>query len=208
MNLLAVCTGKATAIAGKSGMTGHFKTPQTGSVGIDIYGLDGDTIVDTDNHGGREQAVYIFTEADRIWWENELGHPTPAGYFGENLLIGGLSSADLALGDIIDVGDVTLQITAPRIPCVTFNNRIGDPQGIRKFLNSGRPGAYARVRKQGQVAASDPVTLTPWNGTRITISEQLDRYANSTMDNAYLRRILTVPAHEELHQLAKDRISR
>jgi MOSC domain-containing protein YiiM len=206
MKLLAICTGKAMPIAGKSGLTGHFKAPQTGAVRIDIYGLEGDTIVDTDHHGGREQAVYIFGEADRLWWEGELGHPAPAGYFGENLLIDGIASADLALGDILDVGAVRLQITAPRIPCVTFNERTGDPKGVHKFLASSRPGAYARVLRQGDVAAWDPVEHTPWKGARITIPEHLDRYTNATMDDAYLRSTLTIPAHDGLHQIARMRL--
>lgn len=208
MKVLAVCTGKPQPIAGKSGTTGHFKEPQLGAVRIDIYGLEGDTIVDTQHHGGREQAVYIFGEKDRVWWEDALGHPAPAGYFGENLLIDNLASADLGLGDIVQVGAVTLQITAPRIPCVTFNNRIKNPKGIRMFLNSGRPGAYARVLKKGDVTAWDAVTHTPWQGERITIPEHLDRYTNSTMDLPYLRKALTIPAHEELHQIAKDRIAK
>lgn len=208
MKILAVCTGKSQPIAGKSGTTGHFKEPQLGAVRIDYYGLENDTIVDTQHHGGREQAVYIFGEADRIWWEDKLGHPAPAGYFGENILIDGLASADLGLGDILHVGDVTLQITSPRIPCVTFNSRINDPNGIRMFLNSGRPGAYARVLRQGDVTAWEPVEHTLWDGERITIPEHLERYTNSTMDLPYLRRALTIPAHEGLHQIAKDRIAK
>jgi len=152
--------------------------------------------------------VYLFGEDDRVWWEQELGHPVPAGYMGENLLIDGIASADLGLGDILSVGEVMLQITAPRIPCVTFNNRIGDPLGIRKFLASGRPGAYARVLKPGHVSAFDPVNHMLWEGERITIPEHLDHYTNNTMDLDYLRRALTIPAHEGLHQIAKDRIGK
>lgn len=206
MKVLAICAGKAQPIAGKSGLTGHFKTPQSGAVRVDIYGVEGDTIVDTAHHGGREQAIYIFGEADRVWWEDALGHPTPAGYFGENLLIDGLCSADLCLGDILDVEGVSLQITAPRIPCVTFNNRIGDPKGISKFIASGRPGAYARVLRQGNISAFDTVTHTPWVGARISIPEHLDRFINGKMDAAYLRTALTIPAHAELHNIARKKL--
>ena len=38
------------------------------------------------------------------------------------------------------------------------------------------------------------------------IPEHLDRYANSTMDDAYLRRALTIPAHAGLHDLARTRL--
>ncbi len=110
--MLAACIGTAQPIAAKSGTTGNFKVPQAGSVTVGLNRLAGDTIVDHTHHGGPEQAAYIFGETDRVWWADHLDHALPAGFFGENLLIDGLASADLALGDTLVIGDVTLQITS------------------------------------------------------------------------------------------------
>lgn len=206
MKLLAVCTGTAQPIAAKSGRTGHFKTPQLGAVHVGALGLEGDTIVDTAHHGGPDQAVYIMGDKDRAWWETELDRPLPAGFFGENLLIDALASDDLALGDVLHIGAVRLQVTAPRIPCVTFNARIGDKTGVQRFNAAARPGAYARVLRPGDVTAWDPVTHVPYDGVRISIPTHFRAYVSGTMDDAYLAQALSIPAHQGLHDLARKRL--
>ncbi|WP_377506217.1 MOSC domain-containing protein [Octadecabacter sp. R77987] len=203
---MATCIGAAQPIATKSGMTGHFKVPQAGGVTVGETGLVGDTIVDRANHGGPDQAVYIFGEGDRVWWADHLGRDLPAGFFGENLLVEGLCSADLALGDLLVIGDVTLQITAPRIPCVTFAARIGDPKGVKMFHKAARPGAYARVLQGGEVAPHDTVSHIKYDGEHIGIVENFTQFLAGFPDQAFLERLLRVPAHYKTHQLAKGRL--
>lgn len=208
MRVLAVCTGSAQPIRAKSGRTGHYKTPQAGAVTVGVTGLHSDTIVDTAHHGGPEQAVYVVGEADRIWWEQILKRPLPAGFFGENLLIDDLACADLALGDVLEAGDVTLQITAPRIPCVTWNVRIGDPRGVKMFNDAARPGAYARVLRKGAVTAFDPVVHIPFDGARVSIPDHFERYVNDRMDAAYFRLLLRIPCHAAIHEMARNHLER
>ncbi len=207
LRILAVCTGQAHPIKAKSGRTGHFKTPQSGAVEVTKHGLRDDCIVDVKHHGGLEQAVYIFGEEDRLWWEKELSTPTPAGFFGENLLIDDLASAQMCLGDVFEIGDVRLQITAPRIPCVTFAARIGDPKGVKRFHEASRPGAYARVLKTGHIQALDPVVHRPFKGERITVAENMRQYVHGFKDLAFLRRLVTVPVHEQGMALAREKLA-
>ena len=61
MRLLSVNTGVPRAIEAKSGQTGIFKRPVSGPVRIGTLGLSGDHILDTEHHGGIDQAVYVFT---------------------------------------------------------------------------------------------------------------------------------------------------
>lgn len=206
MKVLAVCIGEPRPIAAKSGKTGHFKTPVAGAVPLTPLGLEGDTIVDRKHHGGPEQAVYVLTEDDRLWWESELGHPCPAGYFGENLLIDGIDGADLCIGDIISTDSVKLQITAPRIPCVTFAARIGDPQGVKRFHKAGRPGAYARVLKPGSIEAFDPISFLPYEGERISVAENMRAFVAGFPDRDFLERLLTTPAHADGIRMAKEKL--
>ncbi len=63
------------------------------------------------------------------------------GTFGENLTISGLESATFNIGDMLHIGDVTLQVTAPRIPCSTFAARMNDPHWMKKFRQAERPGS-------------------------------------------------------------------
>lgn len=208
MRLLAICAGQPRPIKAKSGRTGHFKVPLAGAVNVTPNGVEGDTIVDTANHGGPDQAVYVLGEADRIWWQTDLGRPLPAGFMGENMLIDGIDSAKLALGDQLLVGAVKLQITAPRVPCVTFAARIAKPDGVKRFLASGHPGAYARVLRAGTVTALETIQHVPFKGDRITVVDHLHRYAQSNMDAAYLRRLLAIPAHFGMHDLARRHLGK
>lgn len=208
MKVLAVCTGAPRKITAKSGQTGHFKAPQAGAVTFHDKGLEDDTIVDTAHHGGPEQAVYIMGNDDRRSWEPHLGMPLPAGFFGENLLIEKLACADLALGDVLEVGEVALQITAPRIPCATWNARIGDPNGIQLFNTIARPGAYARVLRKGRVTAFDDVTLRPFDGERVSIPTYFRCYVASHMDADDMRLLLTIPCHAAIREMARDRLAK
>ena len=205
--ILSIQIGKPEKTSAKAGMTGHFKKPVDGAVQIGPLGLDGDAICDLDNHGGPEQAVYIFGDVDRHWWARELDRDVPPGYFGENLLISDLETGPLGLGDILTIGDVTLQITAPRIPCATYAAHIGSGQAIKQFYAAGRPGAYARVLQPGSVSAGMALTHTPHDGDHVTVAETMAQYLRKFSDTDFLQRILSVPAHAKLHQVARLRLS-
>ena len=206
MKVLAICVGQSVASDAKSGVTGYFKKPQSGAVEVTADGLVGDFIGDLDHHGGVDQAVYIFGDADRVWWQDKLRRDCPAGFFGENLLISDVQSADLCLGDIFQIGDVMLQITSPRIPCVTYASVIKDKSAMKDFYAAGRPGAYARVLTAGRIAADDEVALIPYVGERITIAENMAAYRANFPDTAFFDRALTVPAHYKTHNEARARL--
>ncbi|MDV6375233.1 MOSC domain-containing protein [Deinococcus arenicola] len=163
MNLLSVCVGTPRAMRSKSGWTGIHKRPVEGAVFIGRLGLSGDHILDTENHGGPDQAVYIYTQPDYDFWSAELGRELEPGTFGENLVFSELESASVRLGQRFQVGSqvggAVLEITFARIPCVTLAERMGDPGFVKKFRKVGRPGMYARVIQEGEVWAGDTVTL-------------------------------------------------
>ena len=203
MKLMTVLTGKPEPTPAKSGMTGHFKKPTDGPITVTTAGLTGDTICDLENHGGVDQAVYLFGEPDRQWWETHLDRDVPPGFFGENLLISELNTGDLHLGDILELPDLLLQITSARIPCLTYATHIGDSAAMRDFYNAERPGAYARVLRTGSVTADQIVKHIPFVGEQISIAENLRAKWSDFNDPDFLRRALLVPAHHELHAIAR-----
>src|SRR5215210_215226 len=97
--------------------TGIFKFPTGKAVKVTKLGLEGDVIVSKKHHGGLDQAIYVYGEADYAWWEKELGREILPGTFGENLTISDLESSRFNVGDMLHIADVTLQVSAPRIPC-------------------------------------------------------------------------------------------
>ena len=161
MRVLSVNVGERRPIRAKSGYSGIFKEPVSGPVQLGEFGLAGDHIADTRHHGGLSQAVYVFTQPDYAAWEAVLGRTLPPGTFGENLLLSDLESAPLRIGQTLLVGDTELEITAPRIPCVTLAVRMGDPDFVHKFREMERPGFYCRVLRGGWLEAGQDAELGP-----------------------------------------------
>lgn len=197
MYVLSVNVGQARpSDAKRVGKTGIFKQAQTEPVWVGTLGLAGDAICDTENHGGADQAVYIYGTPDYDWWAAELGRPLAPGTFGENLTISGFVSADYAVGDCLQIGDVTLQITSPRLPCVTLARRMDDPAFLKRFRAAERPGVYCRVLQAGPVAAGTPVTLLPYDGERMSMREMYRDGFAPTLTVAALQRYLAAPIAE------------
>ena len=209
MQLLSVNVGQVQPIRhGKpSGKAGIFKLPQTEPVNITPLGLEGDAIVDTENHGGLDQAVYIFTLPDYEWWSNHIGRPLPPGIFGENLTISDLASATLCIGDRLQVGHVLLEVTSPRVPCVTIAARMEDPQFVKKFRHAEKPGVYCRVIETGAVIVNDPVTLIPYQGIRVTALEFFRAFYQHDLTEEQLLRFLAVPIPTKSRPYYEDRLA-
>jgi MOSC domain-containing protein YiiM len=195
MHVVSVNVGSVQSIRhGKpSGKTGIFKLPRTEPVRVTPLGLEGDAIVDTENHGGLDQAVYIFTVPDYAWWSAHISRPLGPGIFGENLTISDLESAALNIGDRLRVGEILLEITAPRIPCVTIAARMEDPQFVRKFRFVEKPGVYCRVIQTGFVKVNDPVELIPYQGPAVSALELFCGFYKRHLTEDEVRRFLAVP---------------
>jgi len=193
MQLISVNLGEERIFDNNTGKTGIYKFPAAGPVQITELGLVGDAVSDTKHHGGPDQAVYVYGAGDYAWWAKELGRDLPPGMFGENLTISELESAEFLAGDCLQVGAVSLQVTAPRIPCGTFAARMEDPMFVKRFRQAGRPGLYCRVLQTGSVQAGDPVSLQKWAGPEISIREMFNTWYESKPDKEILLRHLAAP---------------
>ena len=195
MKLISVNIGEERSIPnGKaSGKTGIYKLPTSQPVQITPTGIPEDAICDTKHHGGFDQALYVYGQADYLWWTNELGQQVGPGTFGDNLTISDLESAQISVGDILQVGAVTLQVTSPRSPCVTLAARMGDSQFTVRFRKAERPGLYCRVLHTGTVHVGDPVTLERYRGETISILEMFRDDHAMHLSEARLRQHLAAP---------------
>ncbi len=158
-------------------------------------GLAGDETGDTTSHGGGDQALYAYAREDLDFWTERLGRELRDGQFGENLTVTGLDVTGALLGETWRLGGAVLvQVTAPRIPCVTFQAWLDEPQWVRRFAAARRPGAYLRVLQPGTVAAGDPVEVVSRPAEAVTIAESMAAYYG---DQELMRRVLRVPGRGE-----------
>jgi MOSC domain-containing protein YiiM len=198
VRVTAVNIGVAEPIGTKTGASGIFKRPQAGPVAVGRLGLAGDTIVDQQNHGGVDQAVYVFTQPDYDWWAAELGRDLPPGTFGENLVVTGLESATLSAGDRLTIGEVVLEVTSPRIPCATLAARMGDAGFLKRFFAAGRTGFYLRVPSEGSVRAGTEGQFAPYPHPTVTLAEMIRDYLQRTPNPDFIARALAAPVHHKL----------
>jgi MOSC domain-containing protein YiiM len=195
MNLISVNLGQERILQRKdrTERTGIFKFPADEPVKVTKLGLEGDVIVSKKHHGGPDQAVYVYGTGDYAWWSKELGTDLTPGNFGENLTISELESAQFNIGDYLHMDDVTLQVTAPRIPCATFAARMEDPQWVKRFRHAERPGLYCRVMREGFVRSGARVSVERYGNETISIPEMFRDFYENNKSEETLRHHLNAP---------------
>lgn len=205
-SLVSVNVGQARHIDGYKPLTGIVKVPVS-SARIERLGVADDVICDRRHHGGTDQAVYVYFQDDYDWWQSQ-GIATESGLFGENLTIAGTTSAATAIGDRFAIGDVLLEVTYHRTPCMTFAARMGDPMWVKKFHRANRPGAYCRVLVPGVVSAGMDVTITPYYGERVTVSDLMAFDVVKEIPADFMRRALTTPIRDKTRFKYEDKLAR
>ncbi len=188
---------------GRARRSGIFKEPVEGLVKVGPLGLEDDVCVDKKHHGGADQAVYVYDLLDYQWWSEELGRSLHPGCFGENLTFS-QCPALLYLGDRYRVGEVLLEVTAPRIPCATLAARMDDPTFVKRFNRARRPGFYCRVLGSGQVEAGQSVERVA-TGT-VELMEVYDLLTDRKASSERIRTALTAPLAERVRNDLEGRL--
>ncbi len=162
-HLLSVNVGTPRQIAVRRGrplMSAIGKAPVEGRVRVAGVNLEGDDQADRRVHGGPDKAVYAYASEDAAFWAAELGRELGPGAFGENLTTRALEVSGATVGERWTVGTVELEVCQPRLPCAKLGTRFGDPRMVKRFGEAGRPGAYLRIIREGELGAGDEVAVT------------------------------------------------
>ena len=157
----AVCVVHTIVPLGRRGVVDSTidKRPVDGPVDVGELGLAGDHSSDTTFHGGSDQAVYAYDDAEAVRWASELGHDISAGWFGENLRTTGVAVTDAVIGSRWRVGSAVLEVTIPRRPCRTFAKWVDEPRWVKRFAERGDVGAYLRVIEPGTLRRGDRIVV-------------------------------------------------
>lgn len=195
MQIMSVNVAQPTTIVfnGENVVTGIYKRPAMAEVQVTRLGIPGDTIVDSTVHGGPDQAIYLYHTEDYDWWSEQLGRPLEPGTFGENLTVSGLAGRSLVIGDRLMINDVELEISAPRTPCFKLATKMGDSQFVKTFAKAQRPGAYARVIREGMLKSGDTITLQPTTGDYASVKEVFVEWHEKDRSPDVLKKALASP---------------
>jgi MOSC domain-containing protein YiiM len=105
---------------------------------------------------------------------------------------------DKAIGQRLQVGTGTLEVSQPRAPCWKLGMKMEDPAFPKRFTHGQRPGAYLRIIKEGSLAAEDALDVLEPPRHDVTVG---DVFRIFSRDRGEAERLLSVP---ELSQDWKD----
>lgn len=174
---------------------------------VNRLGLVGDAVCDHRHHGGVDQAVYVYTEEDYAFWARQYRHAFEPGGFGENVVIRGLDAAKLAIGDRVHLPKLTLEVSAPRIPCGVLAAAVSEAGFAKAFQKAARPGFYCRVIQSGTIAAGDEGSLAAYSGPSNTLLTVY--HANyQTPPIETLRQLLALPIDQRTRQKFEQEVAK
>lgn len=189
-----VALPRLVAWKGQTFKTGIFKKPVAGPVMMRLLDLDGDRQADLSVHGGTYKAVYAYPSEHYVFWRKELPEmELPWGQFGENLTTEGLNEKNTHIGDVLRVGQATVQVTQPRVPCLKLAVKFQRDDILQRFVHSGRSGFYFSVIEEGLVAAGDVIEPLQQDKNGISVSDINRLYYQGT-DLPLMRRVAQLDA--------------
>ena len=112
--VLELRVGRAAPLGTAGARSAIDKQPVAGPRAVSTLGFDGDEQADTRHHGGPHKAVHAYAISHMPAWTEELPKRAARfrpGGFGENLVLDGVTEADVCLGDRWRVGTALLEVS-------------------------------------------------------------------------------------------------
>ena len=195
MRVISVNVGQPKEVAwkGRKVTTGIFKEPVEGRVAVGRLNIEGDRQADLTVHGGPERPIYAYpAEYYHFWREQFPEMELPWGMFGENLTIEGLLDETVHIGDRFQVGSAHVVVTQPRVPCYKLDLKFGRDDMLKRFLQSGLTGFHFAVRKEGNVAAGDSITLLHRDDHQVSVADITRLYREEKYNADLLQKVVDV----------------
>ena len=193
-SIVSVNVGLPKSVPYRDGqiLTGIFKHPVDGRVGVQNEHLDGDGQGDLSVHGGAQKAVYAYPSEHYEYWQDTLGKTLNWGAFGENLTTSGLLESEVRIGDQYRIGTAVLVVTSPRQPCFKLAMRLADADTVSLVRASGRSGFYLKVIEVGNLGHGDAVERVRQSRHAVSVAD-VNRVLRDPSQRQLLDRVLSVP---------------
>jgi MOSC domain-containing protein YiiM len=182
---------------GREVLTGGAKKPVPRAV-LRFGNFDGDRQADLVNHGGLEKAVCVYPFDRYPYWKRQLRRDLRPGALSENLTISGAIETEVCVGDVFRIGEATVQISQPRMPCAKLAGKNAAKMLPKLMANTGYTGFYMRVLSQGLVAAGDGFDLVQPHPERISIADVNSIIYEKSFDVALIKRLAELPEFSEV----------
>lgn len=170
---------KITALfAGKPIPFGPRKSPSSivknafEMLNIEAEGAIEDEQGDKKLHGGVHMALHQFSQNGYTQLQAQfpdIADKLQVGTIGENLSAPDMTDDNIFIGDVYQIGEVSLQVSSPRAPCSRINQRYGKRKIDLFILEQGIIGWYFRVLKSGKINVGDSIVLTQRNDSPVSI---------------------------------------
>lgn len=178
MKVLGLFAGVIRPIGPKHAPSGIDKRPVE-RVEVNHLGIVGDVQVDKRYHGGPERALhqYSLRGYETIIKRHPLMHRTAVmGSIGENLATADMHDKNVNIGDIYRVGDVTVQVTSPRIPCWKIEEKLNQKGLVELIKNQQITGWYYRVLENGTITLGDSITLVERPNANLSVASFVQQH--------------------------------
>lgn len=188
---LNVSHPKEMAWQGKTIISSMLKNPVPGPLVVSLTQIEGDSFNQPEYHGTVDSVLYAYGVKSAMMFMKLLGRDNfVPGSLGENLTVDELDETLISVGDVFQVGEVTIQATYPRIPCGKVNIRMEHPRGQKLMQESGRSGIYFRILKPGRIFATDKLARTKKSEKPFLISDVYKYSTTKTWTKSEIQRAL------------------
>jgi MOSC domain-containing protein YiiM len=159
VHIIGLYAGHPQPLGPRGSLSSIVKHPVT-ELTVNTDGTDEDQQANLRLHGGPEKVLHQYSTASYAILINhfpELASYAEPGSIGENISVPDMHDTDVCIGDIYQMGSVSLQVSSPRAPCNKISQRFGIKNLDRFVGQQGITGWYYRVLETGSIRVGDSV---------------------------------------------------
>ncbi|MDD3467539.1 MAG: MOSC domain-containing protein [Campylobacterales bacterium] len=150
-------------------------------------GFESDEQADKVHHGGETKAVLFYSTItyNKI---NNLKNINlefdGISHFGENIVVSHADEESICVGDVLRIGEATIEVSQPREPCWKLSANTAIPEMTKLIYKNGFTGWYGRVLQEGEIKQNDEITLIKRIYPKLTIAALNRLIQNPKSDEA------------------------
>ncbi|WP_371193970.1 MOSC domain-containing protein [Glaciecola sp. SC05] len=125
-------------------------------------------------HGGPQMALHQYAQESYLTLQEafpSIADKLQFGSIGENISAAKMNENNVYIGDIYQIGEVSVQVSSPRAPCSRINQRYGIKKVDLFILEQGITGWYLRVLQEGTINVGDKITLEHRDDQAVSVKD-------------------------------------